>query len=170
MSTTTTQQQGTITIEELELFLADDGSTRSITALDALQEDPNGFRILASELLFEKKRTFDNEPKLAFAQAVDASTNSILIRELARLLRHNGIDIGRNKLFRYLRKNNYLNEKGEENANLPTQWAIDNDWFSVRKSVITHSDGNEYIHQTCRVTGKGQIYFINHFKNAVLGE
>lgn len=103
------------------------------------------------------------EPKAVFADAVATSNNSILIGELAKLLNQNGINIGQNRLFSYLRDNEYLCKRGES-RNLPTQRAMDMNLFEIKKRTIVNPDGSNRTTATTKVTGKGQIYFINHFK------
>lgn len=102
-------------------------------------------------------------PKAMFADSVSASKTTILIGELAKILRGNGVIIGQNRLFDWLRKNGYLiNRKGTD-WNMPTQRAMELDLFRVKETAINHSDGSTSISKTVKVTGKGQQYFINKF-------
>jgi anti-repressor protein len=102
-------------------------------------------------------------PKALFADSVSASKNTILIGELAKILRGNGINIGQNRLFQWMRENGYLiNRKGSD-WNMPTQRAMDLGLFKVKETVINHSDGTTSISKTVKVTGKGQTYFVNKF-------
>src|SRR5690606_22371022 len=103
------------------------------------------------------------KPKALFADAVETSENSILIGELAKILRQNGIDIGQNRLFRWLRENGYLCKQRGENYNLPTQYSMDLGLFEIKKRTINNPDGSVRVTRTPKVTGKGQIYFINKF-------
>ena len=110
----------------------------------------------------------ENRPKVIFADAVDASKDSILIGNLAKLLRQNGINIGQTRFFEWLRNNGYLcNCKGER-RNMPTQKSVDKGLFEVKKVVINNPDGSTKITHTTKVTGKGQIFFINGFINGSL--
>lgn len=103
------------------------------------------------------------KPKAMFADSVSASKTTILIGELAKILRGNGVIIGQNRLFDWLRKNGYLiNRKGTD-WNMPTQRAMELDLFRVKETAINHSDGSTSISKTVKVTGKGQQYFINKF-------
>ena len=106
-------------------------------------------------------------PKVLFADAVEASNSSILVGELAKYLRQNGIDIGRNRLFERLRKDGYLIRQKGENYNLPTQRAMDLGLFDLKKgSYINSSVSNivtRTVTRTVKVTGKGQVYFVNKF-------
>lgn len=113
----------------------------------------------AARLALESKVEVD-KPKVLFADAVAASHTSILVGDLAKLLRQNGVDIGQNRLFRFLRENGYLCGKGER-YNLPTQRSMDAGWFEIKETTIGNPDGSIRITRTVKVTGKGQQYFIN---------
>lgn len=101
-----------------------------------------------------------NKPKVLFADAVTASEDSILIGELATILNQKGVKFGQNRLFTYLRENGYLCKEGER-RNQPTQKALDLGLFQVKKSTINAPNGSIIVSSTTKVTGKGQIYFIN---------
>ena len=102
------------------------------------------------------------KPKALFADAVSASNESILIGQLAKLIRQNGYEIGQNRLFEWMRENEYLIKKGER-YNQPTQKSMDLGLFEVKERAITNPDGSTRITLTTKVTGKGQVYFINKF-------
>lgn len=102
------------------------------------------------------------KPKALFADAVSASNESILIGQLAKLIRQNGYEIGQNRLFEWMRENEYLIKKGER-YNQPTQKSMDLGLFEVKERTITNPDGSTRITLTPKVTGKGQVYFINKF-------
>ena len=107
-----------------------------------------------------------NKPKVIFAEAVETSKTSILIGELAKLIKQNGIDMGQKRLFAWLRDNRYLIKISKRtDYNMPTQRAMEMGLFEIKETAITHSDGHISISKTVKVTGKGQIYFINKFKN-----
>lgn len=105
-----------------------------------------------------------DKPKVLFADSVSASHTTILIGELAKILKQNGVDIGQNRLFEWLRRNGYLISRKGTDYNMPTQRAMDLGLFSIKETTVTHSDGHISINKTVKVTGKGQIYFINKFK------
>ena len=105
----------------------------------------------------------ENKPKVLFADSVAGSDNSILVGELAKLLKQNGVDIGQNRLFKWLRNNGYLIKKSGESYNLPTQRSMDLEILDIKKRVINNPDGSSKITRTPKVTGKGQQYFINKF-------
>ena len=125
---------------------------------------------LLSKALLVAKRQIDArdkqiaymQPKALFADAVSASSSSILIGELAKLLRQNGRDIGQNRLFQWLREQGYLCSKGAA-YNCPTQRSMDMGLFEIKETAVTHSDGHITINRTTKVTGKGQVYFVDRF-------
>lgn len=106
-----------------------------------------------------------DKPKVIFADAVSASKSSILIGELAKLLKQNGIDIGQNKLFQWLRLNGYLISRKGESWNQPTQRSMELGLLQLKKTNINHPDGHTTVNTTTKVTGKGQQYFVNKFLN-----
>ena len=103
------------------------------------------------------------KPKVLFADAVSAAHTSILVGELAKLLKQNGVDIGQHRLFQYLRENGYLIKRRGSGYNMPTQYAMERGWFEIKETAITHGDGHTSVNKTPKVTGKGQQYFINLF-------
>ncbi|MDB6264803.1 phage antirepressor KilAC domain-containing protein [Lactobacillus amylovorus] len=103
------------------------------------------------------------KPKALFADAVYASNKTILIGDLAKILKQNGVNIGSVRLFRWLRKHGYLIKRDASDYNMPTQKSMERKLFVVKETVITHSDGHTTISKTTKVTGKGQIYFVNKF-------
>lgn len=104
------------------------------------------------------------KPKALFADAVSASDESILIGQLAKLIRQNGYEIGQNRLFEWMRENGYLIKSGSR-RNQPTQRAMDMGLFEVKERTISNPDGSTRITLTTKVTGKGQVYFVNKFLN-----
>ena len=101
-------------------------------------------------------------PKALFADAVAASDGTCLVGELAKMLRQNGVDIGQNRLFGWLRDNGWLGRSGC-NRNVPTQRAMDMGLFRIKETAVTHSDGRVTVTRTPKVTGKGQRYFVDKF-------
>lgn len=99
------------------------------------------------------------KPKALFADAVATADTSILVGQLAKILRQNGVQIGQNRLFNWLRENGYLGKTGN-NRNLPTQKAMELGLFEIKESTFQNPDGSVRITRTPKVTGKGQIYFI----------
>ncbi len=105
-----------------------------------------------------------DKPKVLFAEALETSSNSILIGELAKLLKQNGVNIGQNRLFERLRNEGYLMKTKDERWNDPTQKALELGLFEIKKRTINSPDGTVRTVKTTKVTGKGQIYFINKYK------
>lgn len=134
--------------------------------------NPDTIINLATQLKKEqeqrKQLQAENEqmkPKALFADAVSTSNSSILIGQLAKILRQNGVNIGQNRLFAWMREHGYLGTRGS-NRNVPTQRSMELGLFKTKETVINHSDGHTTVNITTKVTGKGQQYFINKFLNA----
>lgn len=104
-----------------------------------------------------------NKPKVIFADSVAASKSSILIGDLAKILKQNGYETGQKRLFAQLRDEGYLIKRKGNDYNMPTQRSMEMGLFEIKETVITHSDGHISISKTPKVTGKGQIYFINKY-------
>lgn len=122
----------------------------------------------ALQIAGDKLKRLENKveadaPKVLFADAVSASKTSILVGELAKLLKQNGVDIGQHRLFRWMRENGYLIRWNGTDFNMPTQKSMDLGLFTVKETAITHSDGTVTVSKTTKVTGKGQQYFIQKF-------
>ena len=116
----------------------------------------------------EKRRALEvkmeeQKPKVLFAESVEVAKTSILIGELAKLLKQNGINIGQNRLLQWLRQNGYLIRRQGSDYNMPTQRAMEMGLFEIKETTITHSDGHIHVSKTPKVTGKGQVYFVNLF-------
>lgn len=107
----------------------------------------------------QKKQIEELKPKALFADAVAASDGTCLIGELAKMLRQNGISMGQNRLFAWMRDRGYLGKSGS-NYNVPTQRAMEQGLFRIKETAVTHSDGHITINRTPKVTGKGQRYFV----------
>lgn len=121
--------------------------------------------IAAHEELEEKdKRIAELTPKGVFADAVSASGQSILVGEMAKLLSQNGIQMGQNRLFSWMRENGYLiKDRKRTDYNMPTQKSMELRLFEIKETSIAHSDGHTSINKTPKVTGIGQVYFVNLF-------
>lgn len=138
---------------KLEEMLADpDTMILTLQALKTEREKRKALEVKAAE----------DSPKVLFTDAVMASNSSISIRELARFLHQNHIDIGQNRLFRQLREEGYLCKSGTDH-NLPTQRAMELGLFEVKKGAYIDSKGTNVVTRTTKVTGKGQVYFVNKF-------
>lgn len=127
-------------------------------------------KIMARALLMADQKVHKLEaqieadrPKVLFAEAVSASHASILVGELAKLLKQNGVDMGANRLFNWLRAHGYLIKRNGRDWNMPTQKSVEMGLIRVKETSITHADGHITVSKTPLVTGKGQQYFINKF-------
>lgn len=127
-----------------------------IKVLQALKDEQDKRKALETKIAEQK-------PKVVFAEAVSTSKTSILIGDLAKILKQNGIDIGQKRLFAWLRENGYL-IKGGSSKNMPTQRAMEMGLFVVKEGSYVNGEGVNVTTKTTKVTGKGQIYFINKFK------
>lgn len=107
------------------------------------------------------------KPKVLFAESVETSKNSVLINELSKILKQNGYDIGQNRLFEKLRNEGYLIKQKGQNWNLPTQKSMEMGLFEVKKTIVNKPNGEILAKPTTKVTGKGQIYFVNKFLKEV---
>lgn len=121
------------------------------------------FRNTLSTVRMQNEQIATMKPKALFADAVETSKSSVLVGELSKILKQNGIEIGQNRLFNWLRSNGFLIKKRGESYNLPTQRSMDLQLFEIKKRTINNPDGSIRTTRTSKVTGKGQIYFINKF-------
>lgn len=117
----------------------------------------------------DKRRALESQvqrdaPKVLFANAVETSQTSILIGDLAKIIKQNGVDIGQKRLFQWMRDNGYLIKSGSS-LNMPTQRAMEMGLFEVKERTVSNPDGSVHIRRTTKVTGKGQQFFINKFLN-----
>lgn len=138
--------------------------------IEEVLTDPDTIIRLATNLKEERAARMQAEmkleeaqPKVLFADAVSASKTSILIGDLAKLLKQNGHEIGQKRLFQWLRENGYLIKRQGADYNSPTQWAMEKELFEIKETTVSHADGHILITKTTKVTGKGQVYFVNLF-------
>lgn len=117
-----------------------------------------GEQLKQKELIIQEMK-----PKALFADAVTASNASILVFDLAKILRQNGVKMGGNRLFDWLRENGYLIKRKGSDWNMPTQRSMEQGLFEIKESTHIHSDGHTVVTRTPKVTGKGQAYFVNKF-------
>lgn len=102
-----------------------------------------------------------DRPKVVFADAVSVSKGAILIGDLAKILRQNGVEMGQTRLFQWLRENGYLIKQKGSGYNMPTQKSMELGLFKIKETCVTHSDGHTTLNRTPKVTGKGQVYLLN---------
>lgn len=146
------RKQGTyMTPDTIEKVLMDPDTIIKI----ATQLKEEQAKRMAAEAQVEKQK-----PKVLFASAVEASETSILIGQLAKIITQNGVKIGQNRLFEWLRDNGFLGKKGAH-YNEPTQYSMERGWFEVTERTFNNPDGSIRVTRTTKVTGKGQVYFIN---------
>ena len=146
------------------------GAYMTDSTLEQALTSPDFLIKLATELKTEKEKrqalevqAEENKPKVLFADAVSVSQTSILVGDLAKIIKQNGVDIGANRLFAWLRDNGYLIKRKGNDYNMPTQYSMDLGLFEVKETAITRGDGHTSISKTPKVTGKGQQYFVNKF-------
>lgn len=142
--------------------------------IDEILSDPDTIIKLATELKNERERrkalevkVEEDKPKTLFADAVSSSKNSILVGEMAKILKQNGIDLGQKRFFEWLRDNGYLIKRKGTDWNMPTQKAIEMGLFEIKESTYIDNNGCNITTKTSKITGKGQIYFINKFLGGV---
>lgn len=142
-------------------YMTDQTLEQALTSPDFLIQ-------LATQLKEEKEQRKQLEvkvehdrPKVLFAESVSASKTSILVGELAKILKQNGVDTGQTRLFAWMRENGYLIKRRGNDYNMPTQRAMEMKLFEVKETSVTHSDGHISVNKTPKVTGKGQVYFVN---------
>lgn len=141
------------TSETIESIISNpDNGIKLLQALKAEQDKNKALEVENTEL----------KPKALFADAVASSKNSILIGELAKIIKAKGYDIGQNKLFTWMRENGYLMKTGEA-YNQPTQKSMELGLMEIKKSTINNPDGSIRTTTTTKITGKGQVYFVNKF-------
>ena len=138
------------------------GAYMTPETIEKVLMNPDTIISLATQLKELQTKVEKDKPKVLFADAVAASHTSILIGDLAKLIRQNGVEVGQNRLFQWLRDNGYLCSTGER-YNLPTQKSMELKLFEVKETTISNPDGSIRITRTTKVTGKGQAYFVNKF-------
>jgi anti-repressor protein len=145
-----------ITSEKMEELMTDPDTW--VKLIRTLQQERREKAMLQNQIETDR-------PKIVFADAVSVSESDVLIGELAKILKGNGVDIGQNRLFERLRNDGFLVRRNGGDYNMPTQKAMDRQLFKIKETAITHSDGHVTINKTVKVTGKGQLYFVNLFLN-----
>lgn len=130
------------------------------------QSLPEALRAYAAEV--EQRQALEvqvekDKPKVLFADSVAASKSTVLVGELAKILRANGVEVGQNRLFELLRQEGYLIKREGSDWNMPTQKSMELGLFEIKETAVTHSDGHVSVNKTPKVTGRGQQYFINRY-------
>lgn len=145
-----------ITSDKMEELMSDPDSW--IKMIRTLQQERREKALLQNQIEKDK-------PKIVFADAVSVSDSDILIGELAKILKGNGIETGQNRLFEKLRQNGFLIRREGSDYNLPTQKAMNLGLFKIKETAVTHADGHVTVNKTVKITGKGQQYLVNYFLN-----
>lgn len=160
------------TAEKFQALVADEiiPSIRRTGGYIAGHENMTDAEIMAKALLVAQRTIEQNRakieemtPKAVFADAVSASNTSILVGEMAKLLRHNGVDMGEKRFFQWLRDHGYLVRRNGTDRNMPTQRSMEMGLFTIKETTVCHSDGHTTISKTPKITGAGQLHFINKF-------
>lgn len=127
--------------------------------------DERHARLAAEEQAREKQKKIEADaPKVLFADSVAASRSEILVGELAKLLRQNGVPVGQNRLFQRMREDGFLINRRGTDYNTPTQKSMEMGLMCIKETAITHADGHVTVNRTPKITGKGQVYFINRYR------
>lgn len=173
------------TAEKFEAWVVDEvlpsirkhGMYATETVVDAMLADPEAMIRTLTALKEERakraqleKQAQADAPKVLFADAVASAKTDILIGDLAKILRGNGVDTGQRRLFEWMRENGYLIRQKGSSWNMPTQRAMDMGLFRVKETVVTHADGHTTVNRTTKVTGHGQTYFVNKFLAHTAGD
>ncbi len=149
------------TIRKHGMFATDellDNPDFAIATLQKLKEEREAKKLLEATIK-------EQRPKVIFANAVSASRTSILVGEFAKLMRQNGVNLGQNRMFAWLRENGYLINRQGSDRNMPTQKSMELGLFEIKETTINHSDGHISINKTPKITGKGQLYFADKLLN-----
>ena len=156
-------------VKEILKSIRRHGVYATADTVEKMLSDPDTAIKLLETIKAERQRRLEAEtkvqeqaPKVLFADAVSASSRSVLVAELAKILKQNGVEIGQNRLFEWMRQHDYLCSRGGY-YNQPTQKAMELGLFELKKTSITKPDGSVIVTCTSKITGKGQIYFINRF-------
>ena len=155
------------TIRKHGAYMTDDALQKAIQNPDFLIQLATELKNEKQKRLVAEKKIQETRPQVIFADAVTASSDSILVGELAKLIKQNGVDTGQRRLFKWLRGNGYLCKKTGECFNEPTQYSMELGLFEIKKTVIQKPDGSAIISKTVKVTGKGQVYFVNKFLSGI---
>ena len=141
--------------------LEKDWNSPELVMARALKMANNRIGSLEERTVHLEQKIEKDKPKVLFADAVSISGSAILIGDLAKILRQNGVEMGPNRLFQWLRENGYLIKQKGSSYNMPTQKSMELGLFKIKETCVTHSDGHTSINRTPKVTGKGQVYLLN---------
>ena len=142
---------------------------QALAAVPQLSEQEivhQALQITARQVKELEAKVAEDAPKVLFADSVATSGTTILVGELAKILKGNGVEIGANRLFDRLRDEGYLIKRQGTDWNMPTQRSMELGLFRIKETAVTHSDGHVTVSKTPKVTGKGQAYFVNRYTGA----
>ena len=131
--------------------------------IEEVLSNPDTIIKLATDLKEARAKMEEMKPKALFADAVSTAETSILVGELAKLIKQNGVDMGEKRLFKWMRGNGYLISRNGADKNMPTQKSMELGLFEIKERAMNNPDGSVMITKTTKVTGKGQVYFVNKF-------
>lgn len=149
------------TIRKHHAYMQDDVLEKALTSPDFLIQLATQLKSEREQRVQLEQKAEQDKPKVLFADSVATSETSILVGELAKILKQNGVNTGQTRLFAWLRDHGYLIKRKGTDYNMPTQRAMEVGLFEVKQTCITHADGHVTVSKTPKVTGKGQIYFVN---------
>lgn len=149
------------TIRKHHAYMQDDVLEKALTSPDFLIQLATQLKSEREQRAQLEQKAEQDKPKVLFADSVATSETSILVGELAKILKQNGVNTGQTRLFSWLRDHGYLIKRKGTDYNMPTQRAMEVGLFEVKQTCITHADGHVTVSKTPKVTGKGQIYFVN---------
>lgn len=150
------------TIRRHGAYMTENTLEKALTSPDFLIQLATQLKEEQAQRRVLEQQVESDRPKVLFADAVETSQTSILVGDLAKLIKQNGVDIGQKRLFAWMRENGYLIKSGSS-TNMPTQRSMDVKLFEVKERSISNPDGSVRVTKTTKVTGKGQTYFINIF-------
>jgi len=153
------------TIRKHGAYLTDSAIEQTLTDPDYLIKLATQLKTEREGRLIAEKQAKEMKPKAIFADSVTTSNSTILVGELAKILKGNGVEIGQNRLFKWLRENGYLIKRHGADYNSPTQKSMDMGLFKIKESSHVNGNGVTVVTKTPKVTGRGQQYFINKFLN-----
>ena len=151
------------TIRKTGGYVNDDAAFVSTYLPNADEQTKALFRQTLATVRGLNSQIEEAKPKVLFADAVSASNTAILIGELAKILKQNGVEMGQNRLFEFLRNKGYLISRKGTDYNMPTQYSMERGWFRIKERAVQEPNGTTTVHKTPLVTGKGQQYFIDLF-------
>lgn len=144
-------------------YLTPEAAEKALTDPDFIIQLATSLKEERAARQIAEAKTRELEPKARFADAVATSHTSILVGDLAKILKGNGLNIGANRLFALLREDGYLIKRRGSDWNMPTQRAMELGLFEIKETAVAHSDGHVSINKTPKVTGKGQTYFVERY-------